>query len=271
MNGILYALYLHQYLITSLIHKHKNMKVNYLSRIMLGLVLIFASGYSLSAKKPEKPTTLKEALKGKFYIGTALNTRHIGEKDTADVDVIKCNFNAIVAENCMKSMFLQPREGEFNFKERGIRIDAIGMQGHLGMDRPPIAEYEEAIRAYTHAGVNVMVTEFDLSILPSPRDGIGAEISTNIEYQKEFNPYTEGVPNDVMQAWTNRMLDLFKLFLKYPGKVTRVTMWGVTDGGSWKNNFPVRGRTDYPLLFDRNHQAKPVVEEIIKLASNATK
>jgi endo-1,4-beta-xylanase len=134
------------------------------------------------------------------------------------------------------------------------------------MDDPSIADYEKAIQTYTKEGVKVMVTEFDVSILPSPRRGIGADIATNIEYQKEFNPYTEGVPEEAMKAWTNRMLDLFGLFLKYQDKVSRVTMWGVSDGGSWKNDFPVRGRTDYPLLFDRNYQAKPVVSEIVKLA-----
>jgi endo-1,4-beta-xylanase len=153
-------------------------------------------------------------------------------------------------------------------KSRNIRIDAIGMQGHIGMDGPSIEEYEEAILAYSKAGVKVMVTELDLSILPPPRRGVGADISTNIEYQQQFNPYTEGVPDEAMQAWTNRMLDFFKLFIKHQDKVTRVTMWGVSDGGSWKNGFPVRGRTDYPLLFDRSHQAKPVVNEIIKLAHN---
>ena len=86
-------------------------------------------------------------------------------------------------------------------------------------------------------GVNVMVTELDLSILPPPRHGIGADLSTNIEYQQQFNPYTEGVPEKVMLAWTNRMLDFFKLFTKHQDKVTLVTMWGVSDGGSWKSNF----------------------------------
>jgi endo-1,4-beta-xylanase len=150
-------------------------------------------------------------------------------------------------------------------KERGLRIDAIGMQAHLGMGGPTIPEYEEAILTYTNAGVKVMVTEFDLSILPYPRPGIGAEISTNEEYQKEFNPYTEGVPEEAMQAWSNRMLDFFNLFIKHQDKIKRVTFWGVSDGVSWKNNFPVRGRTDYPLLFDRNYQPKPVVDKIINL------
>ena len=147
-------------------------------------------------------------------------------------------------------------------KGRGLRIDGIGMQGHVGMEYPSLEDYEKAIIAYTNEGVNVMITEFDISILPSPGRDVGADVSTNFEYQKELNPYTEGVPDPVSAAWNNRMNDFFKLFLKYSDRVSRVTMWGVSDGDSWKNNFPVRGRTDYPLLFDRNYQPKPVVKDI---------
>ena len=148
-------------------------------------------------------------------------------------------------------------------KERGIRIDAIGMQGHLGMEAPSLAEYEEAILDYTKEGVKVMVTEFDLSILPAPKQGIGADIAANFEYQKSLNPYTDGVPDSVQQVWNNRMTDFFKLFLKHSDKISRVTMWGISDNDSWKNDFPVLGRTDYPLLFDRNYQEKPVINMII--------
>lgn len=148
-------------------------------------------------------------------------------------------------------------------KERGIRIDAIGMQGHLGMEGPTLEEYEETILDYTKEGVKVMVTEFDMSILPSPKHGIGADLAANFEYQKSLNPYTEGVPEEVMEAWNNRMQDFFRLFIKHADKITRVTMWGIADGDSWKNGFPVRGRTDYPLLFDRNYQPKDVVQLII--------
>ena len=62
------------------------------------------------------------------------------------------------------------------------------------------------------------------------------------------------------------MSDFFELFINYSGKITRVTTWVVSDGVSWKNNFPVRGRTDYPLLFNRNHKVKPIVDEIIRSA-----
>ena len=50
--------------------------------------------------------------------------------------------------------------------------------------------------------------------------------------------------------------------------VDRVTAWGVSDGDSWKNGFPIRGRKDYPLLFDRNYQPKPWVKEVIEEANS---
>lgn len=156
-----------------------------------------------------------------------------------------------------------------SFKERGIRIDGIGMQGHIGMEYPTIEDYEKSILAYAEAGVKVMITELDLSALPMPDRNIGAEISSSFEYKQEMNPYVNGLPADKMQEWTNRMASFFELFLKHHDKVTRVTMWGVSDRDSWKNGFPIPRRTDYPLLFDRDYQPKPVVEAIIGLAENS--
>ncbi len=94
----------------------------------------------------------------------------------------------------------------------------------------------------------------------------GADIATSITYKESLNPYTEGLPDSVRIAFEKRYLDFFKLFLKHDDYVTRVTLWGVNDANSWKNGFPVRGRTDYPLLCDRKNQAKSVVPLLINLA-----
>jgi len=352
-----------------------------------------------------QPTTLKDAYAGKFVIGTAMNTPQIKEEDTVAVRVIKENFNAIVAENCMKSGPIQPKEGEFDFtladkfvefgvknnmhitghclvwhsqaprwfftdslgnqvapevlKERmkkhiytvvgrykgkvkgwdvvneaieddgsfrkskfyqilgedfikyafqyaheadpdcelyyndyseaiptkrdgiaamvkklidqGIRVDAIGMQCHVGLDYPSLEDYEKAIQTYAALGVKVMVTEMDISVLPQPDWNRGADIATNIEYKEKLNPYTQGMPDSARVALDQRYSDFFKLFLKYDDAFTRVTVWGVNDANSWKNGFPVRGRTDYPLLFDRKNQPKSVVQVLIDLANNYNK
>ena len=353
-----------------------------------------------STKKEEPKTTLKDALSGKFLIGTAMNSSQIWGKDTLGVKVITQQFDAVVAENCMKSMHLQPKDGEFDFKDadqfvdfgernnmfitghcliwhsqvpawfftdtvgkdvskeiltermknhittvvsrykgrvkgwdvvnealnddgtyrnskfytiigkdfiplafkfahdadpdaelyyndynewyagkrdsivkmviqlkdQGLRIDAVGMQGHIGMDYPNLEDYKAAMDSFAAAGVKVMVTELELSALPTPRPNVGANISDIEIYRKEMNPYTDGLPDSVATAWTNRMASFFKLFIDNSDKIERVTLWGVSDADSWKNDFPMPGRTDYPLLFDRNHQPKTIVSTIIQEA-----
>ncbi|RHJ87928.1 endo-1,4-beta-xylanase [Parabacteroides sp. AM08-6] len=147
-------------------------------------------------------------------------------------------------------------------KEHGLRIDAVGMQGHMGLNYPKIEDFEASILAFSRAGVKVMITEWDMSALPDVYTG--ANIANTVAYKNSLNPYPEGLPDSVSQVWNNRMKEFFNLFLKHSDVITRVTAWGVSDGNSWKNNFPVRGRVDYPLLFDRNCRPKPFVEELIE-------
>jgi len=371
-------------------------KLKFLAIVIATLVAVSCS------QAQQQPNTLKDALAGKFYIGTAMSLDQITGKDTDAIKIIKQQFNSIVAENCMKSMFLQPKEGEFffddadqfvkfgeennmniighcliwhsqaprwffvddegkdvsrevliermknhittvvghykgrihgwdvvneaimedgslrkskfreiigddfiklafqfaheadpdvelyyndynewhvgkrdaivamvkDFQANGIRIDAIGMQGHIGMDYPTFEEYQAAIDAYTSTGLKVMVTELDMSALPRPGQNTGANIADIETYRAEINPFTEGLSEEVSVEWTNRMAEFFQLFINNSDKIQRVTMWGVSDATSWKNDFPVRGRTDYPLLFDRNHQPKPIVQRIIDMANN---
>ena len=149
-----------------------------------------------------------------------------------------------------------------SLKERGIRIDAIGMQGHMDMYSPSVEQFEESILAFAGTGCKVMVTEWDMSVLPFVRQGADVSIPAD-EYRKKADPYTEGLPDEVSDAWNARMKEFFEMFEKHSDVITRVTVWGLTDGDSWKNYFPVRGRTDYPLLFDRNYEPKPFVREII--------
>lgn len=149
-----------------------------------------------------------------------------------------------------------------DMKEKGLRVDAIGMQGHMGMDYPDIKEFEESILAFASTGAKVMITEWDMSALPTAKQG--ANISDTVAYRKILNPYPEALPDSVSEQWNARMEAFFNLFIKHSDVITRVTAWGVTDGDSWKNDFPVRGRRDYPLLFDRNYQPKSFVTELIE-------
>lgn len=348
----------------------------------------------------DSQVTLKDAYKGKFFIGTALNLDQIWGRNKAAIEVVKHQFNSIVAENCMKSMYMQPREGEFNFKDSdrfvefgekngmqivghtliwhsqapdwffvdksgkevsrevliermrkhihtvvgrykgrihgwdvvneavvdngelrkskfydiigedfiqlafkfaqeadpntelyyndystavpskrdgivrmvknvinsGAKVTAIGMQEHHGLDNPSIQEVEKTIVDFASLGTKVMVTEMDISVLPHARPNMGAEISETYQYKKELNPYADGLPKDIASALASRYRDFFKLYLKHDDKITRVTVWGVGDGDSWKNGWPVPGRTDYPLLFDREYKPKAFIQDLVELA-----
>ena len=135
-------------------------------------------------------------------------------------------------------------------KSKGIRIDAVGLQTHIGMD-----EYEKSVQDFIAAGVDVQLTETDMSILPNPYTG--ADVATRFEYTAEKDPYKDGViPEERLKAWQDRYKELFGIVNKYADHVKRVTFWGVTDASSWKNDFPIPGRTDYPLPFGRDGKFK---------------
>lgn len=148
-------------------------------------------------------------------------------------------------------------------QKEGIRIDGIGMQGHCSLDFPKIEEFEKSLLAFAGLGVQVMITEMDISALPSPKDKQGADVDTRTGYKEELNPYTKGLPEAAENAHAKRYKEFFDLFLKHQDKISRVTLWGIQDGQSWKNNFPVPGRTDYPLLFDRNYQPKSFLKSLL--------
>lgn len=373
--------------------------MNVISKLRPFVVLIVVCFLSIQCASKSQ-LTLKEALKDKFYIGTAMNTDEINGVDTGSIRVIKQQFNAVVAENCMKSGVIQPEEGKFDFtladkfvefaeknnlyatghvliwhsqapkwfftdasgknvspevlkqrmikhistlvgrykgrikgwdvvneafeddgswrkskfyeilgedyvklafeyahdadpdvelyyndysmahpgrreavvrmvnnlKQQGIKVDGIGMQGHMTMDFPTYDAYEKSILAFASTGAKVMITEMDITVLPSPDNYRGADVGKKFEFNKRMNPYPNGLPDSVATALHDRYAAFFRLFLKHRDKISRVTLWGVGDTQSWRNYWPIYGRTDYPLLFDRNLRPKPIVETIIQMA-----
>lgn len=151
-----------------------------------------------------------------------------------------------------------------DLKEKGIRINGIGMQGHWGLDYPSMKELEESIIAYSELGVQVMITELDVTVLPSAWRQGGADINQNFQLRKELNPYPDNLPEEIQKKLADRYAEIFTLFNKHTDKINRVTFWGVQDGNSWRNNWPVRGRTDYPLIFDRNCEPKLAFNAIVE-------
>lgn len=150
-------------------------------------------------------------------------------------------------------------------KAKGIRIDAVGMQSHNGYNYPDYSDYEKSIEAFAAEGVKVMLTELDMNMLPNPKDFNGAEISQNFKLMEQYNPYVKGLDKKAQKLFNQRYLDLFRIVERHKDVISRVTFWGVNDGHTWLNDWPVKGRTNYPMLFDRDYQAKPVVKDILKL------
>lgn len=126
--------------------------------------------------------------------------------------------------------------------DKGLRVDGIGMQGHWEIDSPSETRIREAIEKYSSLGVKVHITELDLSVY---------------SWNDRANRYADGLPEEVAARQAERYSTIFRIFKEYAPVIERVTFWGVRDSNSWKNNFPVPGRKDYPLLFDKDGQPKP--------------
>src|SRR5699024_6614281 len=136
---------------------------------------------------------------------------------------------------------------------------------------PSLDKIEASIKAFSRLGVKVMITELDVSVLPS-RDDVNISYNPDEGYDSHedvpeaLNPYAEALPDSVQQQLKQRYVDLFGLFKKHKDKIDRVTFWGLNDGQSWLNNFPVPGRTNYPLLFNRDNEPKPALFGILEVA-----
>ncbi len=156
-------------------------------------------------------------------------------------------------------------------QQEGIRIDGVGMQGHWGINYPKNEYIEDAIDAFAATGVKVMITELDIDVLPLTKEGqiIGQGMSDKQFQLEEFklflDPYPNGLPENVQTQLTNRYKELFDIFYRKKDKIDRVTVWGVADDMSWKNDYPIPNRTNYSLLWNRDRTAKPAVDVILKV------
>jgi endo-1,4-beta-xylanase len=342
----------------------------------------------------KKETSLKDAYKKDFYIGTALSASQIEVKDAKEDALIRKEYNAITAENIMKSMFVHPQKDKYDFvmsdkfvsygeknkmfihghtliwhsqlapwmkkikdstemkafmkdhittivskykgrigswdvvnealnedgtlrksvflstlgeqyltdafklavaadpkvdlyyndynneapakrqgtinlikkvRAGGGKVDGVGIQAHWRLESPSLQEIEESILAYSALGLKVAFTELDITVLPNPWDLQGADVNQNFEGSAKMNPYPEKLRDTVQTELAQRYEDIFKLFLKHKDKISRVTFWGVHDGQSWLNDWPIKGRTNYPLLFDAKLQPKKAYDSVMKL------
>lgn len=153
-------------------------------------------------------------------------------------------------------------------KADGVRIDTVGMQGHYDLKWPDIPLLEKAITAYGAAGVQVAISELDLDVLPPALKTQTADVTEHVtmDNSARLDPYKNGLPEEMQKKLSDRYAGIFALAVKHRDIVSRITLWGVTDGQSWRNYWPINGRTSYPLLFNRAGQPKEAYFAVLKTA-----
>ena len=153
--------------------------------------------------------------------------------------------------------------------EQGLPITAIGMQGHMILednnDGKYFKEYDHSIRTIAATGVPTFFSELDISVLPNPYGFSGANVSDMFAYRPEMDPYKNGITKEKEAELGQFWVDFYKMLIPHRNDVLRVTFWCLNDGNSWRNDFPIKGRTDYATIFDRQSQPKPFIQEMINL------
>lgn len=144
-----------------------------------------------------------------------------------------------------------------DLQAKGIPIHGIGLQGHWAVNEPSREQLDKTLADFSSLKLNMQVTELDISVYPkehNARDRKAADYDTAFSAEKEAK-----------QIEVYKMC--FELFRKYREHITTITFWNISDRNSWLDNFPVRGRKDYPLLFDKNLKPKKVFYEITDFKS----
>ena len=169
----------------------------------------------------------------------------------------------------------EKREGALGIvralKARGLRVDGIGEQGHWLIDWPAAGDIDAMLAAFHAGGFTTHITELDVDVLPRDPGMYGADLDAHTKFKTETNLYPDGLPDAKQQELAGRYADIFRVFVKHRRGLARVTFWGVTDGHSWLNYFPVPGRVNHPLLFDREGRPKPAFDAVVQVLQGAGK
>ncbi|MCX6318999.1 MAG: endo-1,4-beta-xylanase [Bacteroidetes bacterium] len=137
---------------------------------------------------------------------------------------------------------------------QGIPIHGIGLQAHWAVNEPSRSQLESTLHEFASLGLPLQITELDVSVYPKEHESRERKAA---DYDTAFTPEKEA-----MQGAAYKMC--FELFRKYRKNISAVTFWNISDRHSWLDDFPVRGRKDYPLLFDKQLKPKKAFWEVVK-------
>jgi endo-1,4-beta-xylanase len=148
-----------------------------------------------------------------------------------------------------------------NLLENGAPVNGIGSQSHFHLlEFPESEDIENSIIELSELGIDVMITELDISVLP--------RVPAGTELTEQINPYIDGLPDSVQEELAERYREIFEIYLKHRDRISRVTFWNVTDADSRLNYLPVEGRVNHPLLFDREYKPKRAFYSVISTAKD---
>lgn len=116
-----------------------------------------------------------------------------------------------------------------------VPIHGMGLQAHWSVNHPERDELEKTITLFASLGLQIQITELDISV-----------------YQSNQDPALTALSGEMEAKQSAQYKMVFEVFRKYKDQITGVTFWNLSDRSSWLDNFPVRGRKNYPLLFDKN-------------------
>lgn len=182
---------------------------------------------------------------GEEYIAKAFQWAHEADPDAL---LFYNDYNEINPEKRKKIIRLVNE-----LRQKGIPIHGIGLQGHWSVYEPTRDQLEQALSDFSKTGLSLHITELDISVYPkehSARERTASDVDTLYTEQKE-------------KLQVEMYKNCFELFRKYKQHINSVTFWNISDRHSWLDNFPVRGRKDYPLLFDKNLKPKKAFYEVV--------
>jgi endo-1,4-beta-xylanase len=141
-----------------------------------------------------------------------------------------------------------------DLKKAGVPINGIGLQGHWGVNEPSRSQLDSTLAEFTATGFILHITELDVSVYPKEHQRSDRKAS---DYDTTFTALKEKQQLEIYKM-------CFEVFRKYKNSISSLTFWNVSDRHSWLDNFPVRDRKDYPLLFDKELKPKKAYFEVIK-------
>jgi endo-1,4-beta-xylanase len=130
----------------------------------------------------------------------------------------------------------------------GVPVNGIGLQGHWNINSPAEKDLRDAIEKYSSLGLKIQITELDISVYSSTETDPADNSFTSDREKKQIEKYEM----------------VFRVLRDYRKVITGVTFWNVSDKSSWLDNFPVRGRKNYPLLFDQNLKPKKAYWKVVE-------